>query len=193
MKMSGEDRVGEPGHLNELVRISSKDIQFPQFCPVCGRPASAYGSVFASKGMRIKFTSGHGPKVRKDRWVLEVPVCARHASSVSLVNRFGAPLIALSGIFVLSFLYSGAAIGMSVLDHRPVGAGWVTLFIIALVGVLPLLRILGPSKLQRTIMVLSVDSTARSIVLRIRNPEYRRELTRLNQSALRPKGVSKSA
>ena len=190
---NGEDTVDQPEYLDELVRIDSENIQFPEKCPVCGRPTNAYGSVFASKGVRVKVTTGHGAKVRKDRWVLEVPVCERHANSVSLVRRVGAPLIALGGIVCLSLIYSSTAIVMSVLDHRSIGPGWGTLFIATLIGTLLLLLVLGPTKLQRTVMVLSVDSATRSIVLRIKNPEWRRELIGLNGTAVRPRGISRSA
>jgi hypothetical protein len=106
-----------------------------------------------------------------------------------MVERMGAPIITLGGISLLALFYSVLAIGMSILDHRPVGPHFMVMLLVGLLVAPVFLRILGPSKLERCITILRTDSLTNHLVLRIRNHDYLEELIRINPRAERPKGI----
>lgn len=178
--------------LDQLVKINSHSATFPQFCPVCGAPASATSLVIVRSPEVVKSNKNYYCRPRKNthgiretRKGILVPVCERHAEGGAQKERAKAMVTLLAGIAIVLLVFSGAYIGFGTLDHQIPSIHVFAVFGLASLLTLASLRTLGPSTLERTISVLEMDSRAVA-VLRIRNHQYLEELLRLNPHAMRP-------
>ncbi|TFF95606.1 hypothetical protein EU546_02970 [Candidatus Thorarchaeota archaeon] len=177
--------------LEELVKIDTHSVIFPQTCPVCGAPATVTSFVTMKAPEVVKETKNYRRSrknthaVKETRRGLLVPACERHAEESLQEDRIKSIVTLFAGISIILLTFSGASIAFRVLDH-----GIPRIFMLAVFGISSLLaafslRALGPNRLDRAIRILDIDSQAIA-VLRIRNRQYLSELLRLNPQAMRP-------
>jgi hypothetical protein len=177
--------------LNQLVRLDTETMRFPQSCPVCGAACTATGFVMAESPEILKATRNYwrGRKstqgVRGVRRGLIIPVCDAHAEDEAQRARVKVADTLLFAVSIILLVFSGANIGFAILDHQSPALLAVLVFALSVLLTALALRGLGPSKLERVVNIVDLGPLDGKTVLRIRNCSYLEELIRLNPGAMR--------
>jgi hypothetical protein len=184
--------------LDQLIKLDTETMRFPESCPVCGAACTATGFVMAESPEILRASrnywrsrkSTHG--VRGVRRGLIIPVCDAHAEDEAQRERMKVADTLLFGLSMILLFFSGVNIGFAILDHQSPAMLAVLVFVPSLLLTALALRGLGPSKLERVVNVVDLGPVDGKAVLRIRNHSYLQELIRLNPGAMRAVSASRT-
>lgn len=177
--------------LDQLVRLDTDEIHFPETCPVCGEPCTSVGFVMSESPEVLKATKDYWwmrketNGVRGVRRGFVIPVCHSHAEDEAQRERVKIVDTLLLSVSIALLFFSGMSIGFATLDHRSPTALAALVFPISAILSAYALRGLGPSKLERVVTVVNLGPSNGKTVLRIRNQSYLEELIRINPGAMR--------
>lgn len=188
-------------HGEFFIRIDLEQIHYPDFCPVCQRPATdkaviaaisqkdknearkqktwALGVAWPLLHLYKPFLLAEHVSVRQ----IEIPVCKDHAVSSIDVGNTEKIFTILGGFSVLALIVLPVLIVLRLREGYPVAPYWWFILLIDGLFMLYSLRALRPSKLNRAFSVVDVSPEGIQLLLKIENREYLDELVRLNPMA----------
>ncbi|MHA2264085.1 MAG: hypothetical protein ACXAEN_16950 [Candidatus Thorarchaeota archaeon] len=178
-------------HKNHLVVATTTKLVFPDYCPVCGSPATQRSFTTNSFRNPLKFlrASFWGPRHTmpiRDRKRLEVPVCDRHHAFSEDKERVRSLLFIALGVAMVFTLFLGSIIAFNLYDELPVDLRLYFLFSASFLTMIGSYRGLGAGALERAISIVRYDPSSQAAILRLKHRSYVEELLRLNPTTTRP-------
>jgi hypothetical protein len=178
-----------------LVRINYSRTQFPDFCPVCGRPCTTEGTIpaltwkqkreaaglngWSFTSSRVVSTTRSMPQTGGPHRVF-IPVCDVHSLSFEDTSRARGAMAGLSGLFIVASLFLACIFGAQYEFAEIINTDLLLWLLVAVLGAACTYRFSGPTALERAVSVVDIQPDMNTLLLSISNRKYLDELLRLN-------------